>query len=188
MEFLDYIKKYHKPYINKKLIDYNVYDEDNKNYYDYMIKYCSVKKDIYNNQNNLHENIKLLMLTDNYMNSNCVSLNLYCIYKCISFFNFKYINLNVYKNNEIISLIYDKYINLSIYSTVRKCEFYQINDFSSKSIIINCPYNLLLTFLKYRNIVFHKCNSLYLTNNDIQLIKEFYPKLKILIINGKHFI
>lgn len=160
MEALNFIKKYHKPYIGN--IDNSYYDENNHNYDYYLDKYIYTFKFDYYDENDKRIEIYKSLNKSEYnkkynkilVNDKYISNEINKLYHTIYFFNNE-----LYVNDDFLILFIDEYL----------IKYFLINNykFSCSKIIIDFNYDFIKKYLnneKYNNIQDNIIN--YINNFD----------------------
>lgn len=175
MNAINYIKKYHKPYIGE--IDNSYYDNKNHNYQYYFNKYLINYKSIHNENINIFlshnsrkkEFEKYKLILDKYLNIKNVSN--FIPFDNIYYFNNDYVLLN---DNLLSNLKYNnlKYNNqYETFTIICNNLILDLNKFQYKNMLIGIICNNIIiknninTEKYIFNIHYIKCNNIILQHN-----------------------
>ena len=144
---LNFIKKFHKIYLNKYKIDNNIYDNKNHNYNYYFNKYCLKELILKNKNKNFNEN--------------------YLVVSKIN--NIDIIDLPSYFNKYNIILLLDNDIIINN-------EFNNINSIGCNNLIINNIMNNLYTIGYFNSVIINnKTNLNHIIIDKSALLIFNYP-------------
>lgn len=154
MEAINYIKKYHKEYLG--YIDYNYYDNDNRNYLFYKLLYC---------ENPINEYIY------KEVDKNIKKINIYTLIKKFNLDLKKNKSLNILIPKEfkkVEKIIYNDNWTFDIKNIyIENIETLDYINISTNLILLNG--NMQLKYVKCTNIICKNCsfNELHLTKGEL---------------------
>lgn len=175
MESLNFIKKYHKKYLNINKINNNIYDEKGYNYEYYYNKYCIKEIILKYNYSPTHKfilyifqkipNIILPLYFDKYNAIYMINNNIIIDYH---FKNINFINCNnLIINNKMNKLDTIENINTTIINN--KTNLKQIYICNNTILILNYPINNILKINYHKGLSNNNYNNYNNYNNNISL-------------------